>query len=136
MDAEKNESEKEATEEKIEEAARKSEEAEEVVEKAKEKIEPEKKTEAKEEIVEERIYTVPFGRAWLAPRKGRSPKAMRMLRSFIKKNMKIERDLINISSEVNEKIWSRGIEKPPRKIRIRAAKDKEGIVTVYLAEEN
>jgi large subunit ribosomal protein L31e len=39
-----------------------------------------------------------------------------------------------ISNEVNEKVWSRGIEKPPRKVRVRAAKDKEGNVTVYLAE--
>src|SRR4030067_569088 len=39
-----------------------------------------------------------------------------------------------ISKEINEKIWSRGIEKPPRKIRVRAAKDKDGNVTVYLAE--
>src|SRR4030065_441057 len=40
-----------------------------------------------------------------------------------------------ISKEVNEKIWDRGIEKPPRKIRVRAAKDSDGNVTVYLAEE-
>jgi large subunit ribosomal protein L31e len=39
-----------------------------------------------------------------------------------------------IDNEVNEKLWSRGIEKPPRKIRVRAEKDKEGNVTVYLAE--
>ena len=39
-----------------------------------------------------------------------------------------------ISNDVNERVWMRGIEKPPRKIRIRAAKDKEGNVTVYLAE--
>jgi large subunit ribosomal protein L31e len=41
-----------------------------------------------------------------------------------------------ISKEVNEKVWGRGIEKPPRKIRVRAAKDKDGNVTVYLAEES
>jgi ribosomal protein L31E len=35
---------------------------------------------------------------------------------------------------VNERIWRRGIEKPPRRVRIRAAKDKEGNVTVFLAE--
>ncbi|MFQ5999703.1 MAG: hypothetical protein ACE5J6_02885 [Candidatus Bathyarchaeia archaeon] len=35
---------------------------------------------------------------------------------------------------MNEKIWSRGIQKPPRRIRVRAVRDKEGIVTVYLAE--
>jgi ribosomal protein L31E len=39
-----------------------------------------------------------------------------------------------IDNEVNLKIWSRGIEKPPRKIRVRVAKDKEDNVTVYLAE--
>ena len=38
------------------------------------------------------------------------------------------------SNEVNLRVWSRGIEKPPRKVRVRAAKDKEGNVTVYLAE--
>jgi ribosomal protein L31E len=39
-----------------------------------------------------------------------------------------------VSNEVNLRMWNRGIGKPPRKIRIRAAKDKEGNVTVYLAE--
>jgi large subunit ribosomal protein L31e len=39
-----------------------------------------------------------------------------------------------ISADVNEKVWSRGIEKPPRKIRVRAAKDKDGNVTLFLAE--
>jgi ribosomal protein L31E len=39
-----------------------------------------------------------------------------------------------ITGEVNEKIWGKGIEKPPRKIRVRAAKDSDGNVTVYLAE--
>lgn len=97
-----------------------------------------------EEIVEERIYTVPLGKAWIMPPRKRTPRAMRMLRAFITKHMKLEakregeeeeepRKLI-ISNEVNEKFWERGVEKPPRKIRIRAAKDKEGNITVYLAE--
>ncbi len=37
-------------------------------------------------------------------------------------------------NEVNERIWGRGIEKPPRRIRVRAVKDEEGTVTLYLAE--
>jgi large subunit ribosomal protein L31e len=45
-----------------------------------------------------------------------------------------EAERLVVSNEVNEKIWSRGIEKPPRKIRVRAVKDKEGVITVYLAE--
>ena len=98
-----------------------------------------------EEIVEERIYTVPLGKAWIMPPRKRSPRAVRMLRAFVVKHMKLEAKKeeeeeeeeiarLVISNEVNEKVWARGVEKPPRKIRIRAAKDKEGNVTVYLAE--
>jgi|YelNatPaOPRAMG01_1025707.scaffolds.fasta_scaffold40065_5 large subunit ribosomal protein L31e len=97
-----------------------------------------------EEIVEERIYTVPLGKAWIMPPNKRAARAIRILRDFLKKHMKLEargegeeeeepKRLI-ITNEVNERIWSRGIEKPPRKIRVRAAKDKDGNVTVYLAE--
>jgi large subunit ribosomal protein L31e len=80
------------------------------------------------------------------PANKRAPRAMRMLRSFITKHMKLEARKetegeeeeeparLVIDNEVNLKVWSRGIEKPPRKIRVRAAKDKEGNVTVYLAE--
>jgi len=94
--------------------------------------EKEKKVEG--EIAEERIYTVPLGRAWIMPVTKRAPRAMRILKAFIKRHMKTGDESIIISNEVNEKIWSRGIEKPPRKIRVRAVKDREGLVTVYLAE--
>jgi large subunit ribosomal protein L31e len=102
--------------------------------------------EKEEEIVEERVYTVPLGKAWIMPANKRAPRAMRMLQAFITKHMKLEAhkeaegeeeeepSRLIISNEVNLRIWSRGIEKPPRKIRVRAAKDKEGNVTVYLAE--
>ena len=104
-----------------------------------------KKKEEEEEFVEERIYTIPLGKAWLRPRKKRAPRAMRMIRAFITKHMKLEMRAeekeergalprLIISNDVNEKVWSRSIEKPPRKIRVRAAKDNEGNVTVYLAE--
>jgi large subunit ribosomal protein L31e len=80
------------------------------------------------------------------PANKRAPKAMRILKQFIIKHMKLEAKpeteteeeeepaQLVVSNEVNERVWSRGIEKPPRNIRIRAAKDKEGNVTVYLAE--
>ena len=100
--------------------------------------------EVEEEIVEERFYTIPLGKAWLAPLNKRAPRAIRIIRDFVKRHMKlearkegeeeIEPKRLIISNEVNEKIWCRGIEKPPRKIRVRAARDKDGNVTVYLAE--
>lgn len=96
-----------------------------------------------EEIVEEKVYTIPLGRAWISTRRKRAPRAMRLVRSFIQRHMKVKEEALEegeegervvISNEVNERIWSRGIQKPPRKIRVRAAKDKEGIITIYLAE--
>ncbi len=101
--------------------------------------------EAEEEIVEERIYTIPLSRAWIAPRKKRTPRAVRIVKTFIQKHMKIEAKPVSpeeeeeggklvISDEVNRRLWKRGIEKPPRNIRVRAVKDKEGVVTLYLAE--
>ncbi|MFQ6076403.1 MAG: 50S ribosomal protein L31e [Candidatus Bathyarchaeia archaeon] len=84
-----------------------------------------------EGVVEERIYTIPLARAWISPVKRRAPRAMRIIRSFMDRHMKPE--TLVISKEVNEKVWSRGIEKPPRRIRVRATKDREGVVTVYLA---
>ena len=129
----------EPLEEELEE--KKAEVKEEEVEEAK----PPKEEEVKEEFVEERFYTVPLGKAWLMPPNKRAPKAIRIIRDFVKRHMKLEAKAegeeeeaepkrLIISNEVNEKVWSRGIEKPPRKIRIRAAKDKDGNVTVYLAE--
>lgn len=109
-----------------------------------EKKEKREKALEEEEIVEERIYTIPLSRAWISPRKKRAPRAVRLVKSFIQRHMKVlaetkvgeeeEKERLVISNEVNEKLWSRGIEKPPRNIRVRAVKDKEGTVTLYLAE--
>ncbi|HDO42377.1 MAG TPA: 50S ribosomal protein L31e [Candidatus Bathyarchaeota archaeon] len=111
-----------------------TEEREEETEEAEETKEI-KEAEVEEEVVEERIYTVPLGRARIAPVTKRAPRAIRILRAFIKRHMKADdEDSIVISNEVNEKIWSRGIEKPPRRIRVRVTKDREGLVRVYLAE--
>ena len=92
------------------------------------------RAEEEEEIVEERVYTVPLGRAWIGPRNKRAPRAVRLLRRFMIRHMKVEEDSLRIANEVNERLWSRGIQKPPRRIRVRAVRDAEGIVTIRLAE--
>jgi large subunit ribosomal protein L31e len=110
---------------------------------AKERVSKKEKEVDEEDIVEERFYTIPLGKVWIAPRKKRAPKAARIVKSFVLKHMKVQLDpedeeeepeRLVIDNEVNEKLWSRGIEKPPRKIRVRVVKDKEGVVTVLLAE--
>lgn len=84
------------------------------------------------EPVLERIYTVPLGRAWVAPRYRRAEKAISILRKFVQRHMKPEAVVIDPS--VNEAIWAKGITNPPRKIRVNLSKDDEGTVTVTLAE--
>jgi large subunit ribosomal protein L31e len=137
-------------EEPLEESAETEEKApleaeEEEAEEKEEKPAKKKKKGEEEEIVEERVYTIPLGKATVRPPKKRAPRAIQLIRAFITKHMKVEMHLeeeeeegelpkVIISGEVNEKVWGRGIEKPPRKIRVRAAKDSDGNVTVYLAE--
>ncbi|TRO49389.1 50S ribosomal protein L31e [Candidatus Bathyarchaeota archaeon] len=88
---------------------------------------------------------MPLGKAWVRPPKKRAPRAIQIIKDFVTKHMKMdmrpdvqeeraEMPHLVITNEVNEKIWSRSIEKPPRKIRVRVAKDNEGNVIVFLAE--
>jgi large subunit ribosomal protein L31e len=84
------------------------------------------------EPVDERIYTVPLGRAWTTPKYRRAEKAVTILRKFVQRHMKP--DEVIIDPTVNELIWRNGIQNPPRRIRVRLSKDDEGVVTVNLAE--
>ena len=89
--------------------------------------------EEEEEIIDERIYNVPLRKAyWTGSRLRRANRSVRILKKFVERHMKPEE--LHIQPEVNELIWSRGIEKPPRRIRIRATKNDENLVRVYLAE--
>jgi large subunit ribosomal protein L31e len=146
VDAEVSEEEAEELEdeaEEDEEGLDEEEEDEEPFVEAKKRVSKKEKEIEDEDIVEERFYTIPLRKVWIAPRKKRAPKAAREVRKFVLKHMKVKLDVedeedeperLIIDNEVNEKLWSRGIEKPPRKIRVRVVKDKEGVVTVLLAE--
>lgn len=120
---------KEVVKEEVEEL--KEEEVEEVKEEAK----PEKAAGEEEEeleIVEEKFYDLNLRRIWTAPREKRTPRAVRFLREFVGRRMKT--DEVAISEEANSMLWARGISKPPRKIRVRVVKDKEGRVIVFPGE--
>lgn len=133
-------------EEEIEEAVKEKEIEEELPPVEEEEIKPPSRKEVEEEIVEEKFYTISLGKAWIAVPKKRAPRAMKMIKDFVKRHMKFEArgeleeeeeeepKRLVVSNEVNERVWRRGIQKPPRKVRVRAAKDKDGNITVYLAE--
>lgn len=126
-------------EEKDQQTELSEEEKEEASNEEEEKIEQKK---IDEEIEEEKFYTIPLSKAGIRPPNKRAPKAIKIIRAFVRRHMKIrpinseddEEEKLVILNEVNEKIWSRGIEKPPRKIRVRVTKDKDGQINVHLAE--
>ena len=126
---------KEVAEEKAEEL-KEEEEPVEAVEEAKEEAKPEEAAPAEEEeeleIVEEKFYSLNLRKIWSSPREKRTPRAVRFLRDFVARHMKT--DEVAISEEANQMLWKRGISKPPRKIRVRAVKDKDGRVIVFPGE--
>ena len=106
---------------------------------------------ADDELMQERLYTIPLRKLHKVSRSRRAPVAMRMVEDFITRHMKPERDgevlrtstdarkgsgedkQLFIDPPVNQFIWSRGIEKPPSKVRVRALKFEDGSVIVHLA---
>ncbi len=86
-----------------------------------------------ETIIEERIYTVPFfPKLAYSKRKKRAPRAINILREFVKRHMKATN--VVIDPDVNEKIWSRSREKPPRRIRVRCLRTAEDKIEVHLLD--
>ncbi|MDI9624155.1 MAG: 50S ribosomal protein L31e [Methanothermobacter sp.] len=80
----------------------------------------------------ERTYIIPLRKVKSVPRTKRAPRAIRFIREFLKKHMKSE-DII-LDSSINEKVWERGIQKIPPKIKIKAIKEEDGTVKAELAE--
>ncbi len=83
----------------------------------------------------ERVYTIPLRNVKNVKRTIRAPRAIREVRNFLMKHMKVE-DVV-IDSSINEKIWERGIQKIPSKIKVKATlieEDDERYVEAVLAE--
>ena len=83
----------------------------------------------KKNIVE-RIYVIPLKKVFGTPKNRRAKKAIKTIREFTARHMKTSE--IVISEELNEKIWSKGIQSPPRRITVKMIKDEDGIVKVSL----
>lgn len=83
--------------------------------------------------VKEQIYTIPLRSVKEVARWKRSDRAVKVVREYLTKHMKVEPEKIKLDKTVNEKLWERGSEKPPLSIRVRAAKFEDGEVQAELA---
>ena len=84
--------------------------------------------------MQEHIYVIPLREARRMPRWKRSNGAIKDIKNFLAKHMKTED--VKLDKSINEKVWSRGAEKPPSKIRVRAMKLEDGQVQAELAPES
>ena len=93
----------------------------------------------------ERIYTVPLNITMKVPKTKRAPRAIKEIKEFVRRHMaeevsdedkeKGEKKDVWVDFKLNELIWSRGIEKPPRKVRVKAIRFEDGLIEVSLPEE-
>ena len=69
---------------------------------------------------------VPLRNAWNINRFKRAPRAMQIIKNEVVKHLKVtEEEEVWIDPAVNEAIWARGIENPPRKIRLQVTRHDE-----------
>ncbi len=72
-------------------------------------------------MAEEKIYTIPLRDAFRKARDKRVPYATRIIRNYVKTHAKV--GAVKLGSRLNESLWQRGIQKPPRRVRIKVVKD-------------
>lgn len=84
---------------------------------------------------EEQIYTIPLRDAKKVPRWRRSKRAIDEVRAYLAKHMKAESEQIHLDASINEKIWEKGSQSPPPRIRIKAMKFEDGVVEAELVKE-
>ena len=69
---------------------------------------------------------VPLRKAWNITRFKRAPRAIQIIRDEVIRHLKVlPEEQIYIDPSVNENIWERGIENPPRKIRLTVIRHDE-----------
>jgi len=90
----------------------------------------------------ERVFTVPLTVTKQVPRTKRAPRAIKEIKEYVRQHMtdkgadteELKKD-VWIDYKLNELIWSRGIESPPSKVRIKAIRFEDGLIEVSLPEE-
>ena len=81
----------------------------------------------------ERIYIIPLKKNGFKSSKA-APTAVKRVKSYLTKHMKVEEKDIWIDDSLNNALWSKGKYKMASKIRVKAVKFDDGVVEAYLPE--
>ncbi|MEM5804891.1 MAG: 50S ribosomal protein L31e [Candidatus Aenigmatarchaeota archaeon] len=84
-------------------------------------------------MADEKIFTIPLREAYLKGRKERAKKASAVIKEFLARHMKS--DDIKIGLSINNAVWARGMQKPPRRVRVHALKDGEAVYAELVGTE-
>lgn len=93
----------------------------------------------------ERVFTVPLTVTRQVPRTKRAPRAIKEIKEYVLKHMadkssdedeeKTAKNDVWVDYKLNELIWAKGIENPPRKVRVKAIRFEDGLIEVSLPED-
>lgn len=90
-------------------------------------------SEKPKDIILEREYVIPLRKVYFLQKNKRAARAIRTIREFVKKHVKAEK--VIITNKLNEYVWKQGIEKPPRRVKVKVIKTEDNIATVILLGE-
>jgi len=81
----------------------------------------------------ERIFIIPLKKTGIKSSKA-APTAVKRVKSYLTRHMKVETKNIWIDDSLNNALWSHGKYKMTGKIRVKAVKFDDGVVEAYLPE--
>ncbi len=79
----------------------------------------------------EKIYTIPLRKAFTVPKTRRASTATKTVKAYLADKLKLPD--VKLDSSVNEALWSKGMSKPPRSIKIKVT-EEDGQVTASIAK--
>lgn len=83
-------------------------------------------------MAEEKILTINLRKKLVKTKKWKKAKNyLKVLRELLRRKFKT--DKIKIDGKLNEKIWGKGIENPPSKLKIKVIKLDDGTIKAELA---
>jgi large subunit ribosomal protein L31e len=82
---------------------------------------------------EEKIFNIPLREVFDKERTKRGRNASVFVREFLIKHMKS--DDVKIGKSINDAIWKRGIQKPPRKVRVHVVKEDDIVYAELIGVE-
>ena len=79
-------------------------------------------------VIRSSTHVIPLKKVYYGRRRIRAKRAIRLIREYVLRHFRKDKiAMVKIDNAVNKAIWSRGIEKPPRRIKVLVEIVKEEI---------